>query len=365
MKSPGQVFIFLPSIHLRSGIYRYCFGIICALADKGENLQIISLPGNIVWDDFKTEKGDLVNISHLEIRSLFQLKKIFKKKRGVIYFLTPDLRSLVAILLIPHCIKKILTIHDVYCFRAKFSFKEVGRWVKELTRSFLIRISAILNSVFFIAISGATHRDVSKILHLSPGRIRIIYPGTTEYFFENSSDCKPDLENFLLSHFAQTKFFPILALFLKKYPDFSMIFFWSDPSFIYPAKKVAKKLGIDKKLIFKVAISDAELSCLYRRAACFIRYVDDEGFGMPVAEAMASGCPILVSDRGSLPDVVRIPEIVLPIDAIEQWLNMLDKIIKDKKFRDELIKKEKVRAESLRWTATAQEIIKYYDYLRN
>ena len=88
--------------------------------------------------------------------------------------------------------------------------------------------------------------------------------------------------------------------------------------------------------------------------------VDDEGFGMPVVEAMASRCPVLVSDRGSLPDVVGIPDVVLPIGATERWLEMLEKIVSDTAYRSALIRKERARAEELRWDVTAKKMLDYY-----
>jgi glycosyltransferase involved in cell wall biosynthesis len=50
-------------------------------------------------------------------------------------------------------------------------------------------------------------------------------------------------------------------------------------------------------------VSDAELKALYENAACFVFASLYEGFGLPPLEAMASGCPVVVSRTASLPEI--------------------------------------------------------------
>jgi glycosyltransferase involved in cell wall biosynthesis len=73
---------------------------------------------------------------------------------------------------------------------------------------------------------------------------------------------------------------------------------------------LARKLGADVR--FLGYVSDAALSALYRRALATLFVSRAEGFGYPVVEAMAAGCPVITSNVSSLPEVAG--EAALTVD---------------------------------------------------
>ncbi len=67
--------------------------------------------------------------------------------------------------------------------------------------------------------------------------------------------------------------------------------------------KLPKKLGIDEKVKFLGYVSDQDLPALYSGAVALTFPSLFEGFGLPILEAQASGCPVLTSNISSMPEV--------------------------------------------------------------
>jgi len=67
------------------------------------------------------------------------------------------------------------------------------------------------------------------------------------------------------------------------------------------------------RVVLTGSVEDADLVSLYRHAELFLFPSQIEGYGLPPLEAMVAGCPVMVSDRASLPEVVGKGGQVLPL----------------------------------------------------
>ena len=76
--------------------------------------------------------------------------------------------------------------------------------------------------------------------------------------------------------------------------------------------ELAARLGVAGRIEFRKGISEDELTHLYQTATVLAQPSLTEGFGMPVAEAMAAGLPVVSSDGGSLPEVGGTAARVVP-----------------------------------------------------
>lgn len=95
------------------------------------------------------------------------------------------------------------------------------------------------------------------------------------------------------------------------------------------------------------------LDALYRRAAaCAVPSVY-EGFGLPALEAMAYGAPVVVSDTGSLPEVVGNAGRLVPVGDVDAWAATLASVVFDADVRRRLSAAGRDRAESFTWTRSA------------
>ncbi|MCU1601996.1 MAG: putative glycosyl transferase family 1 [Frankiales bacterium] len=98
----------------------------------------------------------------------------------------------------------------------------------------------------------------------------------------------------------------------------------------------------------ELAPTDEDLARLMARCTVFCLPSLAEGFGLPVLEAMACGAPVVVSDRGALPEVVESAGVVVPLERVEDGLRAA---LSD---RDRLGAAARERAVALPWSRTAQ-----------
>ena len=125
-------------------------------------------------------------------------------------------------------------------------------------------------------------------------------------------------------------------------------------------RRLAAELGVAEQVRFPDWLADAELEGLYRVAACFVLPSLEEGFGLPVLEAMERGVPVCCSDRSSLPEVVGDAGLLfdpLDVDAIRVTLRRL---LGDAELRTQLSERGRERAATFTWRRTAEATLDVY-----
>ncbi len=107
-------------------------------------------------------------------------------------------------------------------------------------------------------------------------------------------------------------------------------------------------------------VDEPTLDALYRRAEVCALPSRYEGFGLPVLEAMARGCPVVASDATALTEVVGRAGRLVPPGDVPAWTTALDEVLGDPGLRADLAARGHGRAAEFSWTATATAHLEAY-----
>jgi glycosyltransferase involved in cell wall biosynthesis len=120
-------------------------------------------------------------------------------------------------------------------------------------------------------------------------------------------------------------------------------------------------LAATERVKFLGAVPDADLPGLYASATILILPSLDEGFGLPLLEAMASGTMVIASKAGALPEVAGDSGLFFdPLDVAE-IADMLQRGLQDVALRESLREKGLLRARDFSWDASAEMLWKVFE----
>lgn len=117
------------------------------------------------------------------------------------------------------------------------------------------------------------------------------------------------------------------------------------------------------KIIKTGFVSDEDLSVLYNLASVYVQPSYYEGFGMPVVEAMRSGCPVIVSKTNALVEIAGEAAMIADPYDENDMAKKIQKVITDNDLRNDLIKKGFEREKYFSWKNTSVQIVDIYKNL--
>jgi glycosyltransferase involved in cell wall biosynthesis len=113
-------------------------------------------------------------------------------------------------------------------------------------------------------------------------------------------------------------------------------------------------------VVYRGYIANEEREALFAGARALLLPSLDEGFGLPVLEAMTAGVPVVASHRGSLPEVVGRAGALLDPTDVSSWAATLERLASDTRWATELACAGLERAKAFTWEGTAAELRRAY-----
>lgn len=141
-----------------------------------------------------------------------------------------------------------------------------------------------------------------------------------------------------------------------KNPALQLVLSGSDHYFWQRVKKEYQDEGI----VYTGQISDEQLVVLYKNAECFVMPSYEEGFGIPILEAMACSCPVVASDAGSLKEVGGGAVCYFDPGNKEDMVEKIDIVLKSEETRKTLIAKGLKRYKEFSWEKLAKQTLEVY-----
>ncbi len=264
------------------------------------------------------------------------------------------------------------TIHDL----APFHLPEKYDWKRMLYGRVVVRRLARRQD-HIIAVSQATAGDLGTFFKLPKGRVTVIHNGLDHARFtpENRAQARHALAQrtgvagpfFLyvsrLEHPAKNHARLIEAFNwfkLASRSDWQLVLAGADWHGAEAIHALVRRSPFSTDIITPGFVSDADLPQWYRAADVFVYPSLFEGFGLPLLEAMACGCPVLAATEGALGEVAG--NAVEPVDpfSVTDLARQLANLAADQRLRERLRSVGLEQARRFDWNRTAAATLEVY-----
>ncbi|OGW17187.1 MAG: hypothetical protein A3G93_11785 [Nitrospinae bacterium RIFCSPLOWO2_12_FULL_45_22] len=125
--------------------------------------------------------------------------------------------------------------------------------------------------------------------------------------------------------------------------------------------RLINELKLDGKVIFTGFVPDEDLPAIYSLAHQFILPSFYEGFGIPVLEAMACGCPVITSTTGCSSEVSGDAAVLIDPRDVDGIAEAMYKIAVDTDLRNKMVEKGLKRAKDFSWEKCARETLALFE----
>lgn len=410
----------------RTGVEDYTINLLSHLLsmDKSVYPAAAGIKYRLFYNGFRKLKINYpwLKLSNIKIKSLripnrifdlilrfLKIPKIDKILKGVDIFLSPHF------LLTPlsERSKIIIIFYDLSFVR----FPEFFSLPKLLWHKFVYPQKQAQKADLIVAISQSTKEDLVNLYQIDPDKIKVIYPGIDEKFRPIAKD-DPNLlgvvqkynlpisparlaakraggpDNFILyfgtieprknilglikafEQIKEEKNLPPLQIqwqgfegLVKKeektinFSELKLVIAGAKGWLYKEVFKKAKNSRFSKDIIFTGYINEEDKPYLYNLAKVFVYPSFFEGFGLPPLEAMACGTPTIVSNKSSLPEVVKEGAIMIDPHNVDEISFAIRKILESQELKNYLTKQGPKRAKQFNWDKTAKKFLEIFKEL--
>jgi glycosyltransferase involved in cell wall biosynthesis len=213
-----------------------------------------------------------------------------------------------------------------------------------------------------IAVSETTKQDIIEIFGVEENKIDVVYHGNSLLPTENNSIIIGPYILFVGNRGLYKNFsFFITTIFHYLLKNNLKLVCAGGGDFTLNELELISSLGISTNIVYKKLTSDEILANYYKHALFFCFPSLYEGFGIPVLESFACGCPVLLSNAGSLPEIGGDSVLYFNPNDKHSLDFAFNKILFDEDLRSKLKIKGYSRLKYFSWDKTYQDHLKVYE----
>ncbi len=262
--------------------------------------------------------------------------------------------------------KFIVTIHDLILTRyptlRASTLSPLFYQAKKICYKIVIKIAA-MRSRAIITVSNFTKNDIIKKLKIKKGEIFVIYEGASDLSnqawrnMSNNTDTNDKKINlgynnihnqYLLyvgnayPHKNLKRLIHAFQILLKDNEDLKLVLVGKEDFFYSRVKNYCRKIKLTStndtksKVMFTGFVQDEQLKLLYQNALAYIFPSLYEGFGLPPLEAMSNGCPVVSSNRASMPEILGSAAVYFDPENVQDMVDKIELVIRDESLKSNL-----------------------------
>jgi alpha-1,3-rhamnosyl/mannosyltransferase len=223
-----------------------------------------------------------------------------------------------------------------------------------------------------ISISENTRRDAIRVLGLAPDKIRVIYPGIPPSYFDAAKQpvTKAGKPWFMFVGTIEPRknvdglLDAWLSLPQSWRDQFELRIIgmrgWNTEGTMRRLADLNRESGSIRYLGY---VAETELPAMTAGAVALVYPALYEGFGIPIAQAMAAGCPVITSNVSSMPEVAGGAALLVDPRSPADIAGAIRRVAESPSLRSELMRRGRERAAMFTWSRAGAESLEYFSGL--
>jgi glycosyltransferase involved in cell wall biosynthesis len=253
--------------------------------------------------------------------------------------------------------RSVCTFHDLFVISGDYSTPDFRERFTAQARSAAERADLI------ITVSQFTASQVEQLLHVEPSKIRVIPHGARPVPLPAATIPKEPLILSVGAIQRRKNIVRLVEAFEQLGTEWKLIL---AGSFGFDAEAASERIERSPRrpdIQVLGYVPDSLLEKLYQRASILAFPSLDEGFGMPVLDAMARGVPVLTSNVSAMPEVAGEAALLVDPKDTQSIADGLRRLTTDMAFREDLVRAGVVRAKEFTWEKSVEATWKVYKEL--